>query len=170
MAFGSPPAAPPREKYRTGCLAFAGLSVILLAVLVGRLVWERVWMGSARGKVFTVIQHQQNAWNGGNLAGFTETYRMHEDVTFYSEGRVYKGWEQLNDRYRAMYGGRPMGELTYSDIVIDVLNTDAAVVRGTWTVKSEAGTRTGLFTMLVRKFPLEDWKVVHDHMTIGELR
>ncbi len=169
MAFGSPEAAPQREKSRLGCLAFVAL-LTGAAVLVGRHYWEGLQKGAARSNAYDVLAAQRTAWNDGDLAKFTATYRLHEDLTFFSEGRAYKGWEQVNERYRLMYGGRPMGELAYDDVTIDVLNSDAAMIRGKWTVKSDAGTRTGLFTMLVRRFPLEDWKVVHDHMTIGEMR
>ena len=167
MAFGSAPATPPRENYRTGCIGFAALSLVLATVL-GYLLFAPVG-AAVRAAGLDLLKVQTTAWNDGNLAGFTATYRLHDDVTFYSDGRAYQGWEQLNDRYRAMYAGRSMGRLEYEDVTAEVLASDAVLLRGKWSVVSDAGTRTGLFTMLARKFP-EGWKIVHDHTTIGELR
>lgn len=167
MAFGSAPAKPAEGNYRAACIGFAGLSAVLAAAL-GYLLFAPAG-SAARAAGLDLLKVQAAAWNDGNLAGFTATYRLHDEVTFYSDGRAYKGWEQLNDRYRAMYAGRPMGRLDYVDVSAEVLASDAVLLRGKWTVLSDAGTRTGLFTMLARKYP-EGWKIVHDHMTIGELR
>ncbi len=167
MAFGSAPAKPAEGNYRAVCIGFAVLSAVL-ATALGYLLFAPAGT-AARTAGLDLLKVQAAAWNDGNLAGFTATYRLHDDVTFYSDGRAYKGWEQLNDRYRAMYAGRPMGRLEYDDVTADVLASDAVLLRGKWSVVSDAGTRAGLFTMLARKYP-EGWKIVHDHMTIGELR
>lgn len=169
MAFGSAPAKPADGNYRAGCIGFAVLSLVLAAAMAVYYVAEKGGNATAQNEVRILLDSQTRAWNSGNLADFTATYRLDDGVTFYSEGRIYKGWEELNERYRTMYAGRPMGQLEYKDVAIDVLNFDAVLLRGKWTVVSDAGTRTGLFTMLARKFP-EGWKIVHDHTTIGELR
>lgn len=168
MANTSTPTAQPQQNRRPGCLAFVAIATAL-TIILGQYGWDQMRRSTARSKAYDLLAAQRTAWNEGDLAKFTATYRMHDDTTLYSDGRVYKGWEQLNERYRTMYAGRPMGELGYQDVTVEVLASDAVVMRGTWTVKSEAGTRTGLFTMLARKFP-DGWKIVHDHMTVGELR
>lgn len=169
MAFGSAPEKPAEGNYRTACIGFAALSLVLAGALIVTYPMPGKIHSLAQSQALDVLASQKTSWNRGDLAGFTATYRLHDDVTFVSEGRVYKGWEQLNDRYRTMYAGRPMGRLDYDDVTADALANDAVLLRGKWTVVSDAGTRTGLFTMLARKFP-EGWKIVHDHMTIGELR
>lgn len=168
MANSSPPTTPPQKNRRSGCLAFVAIATAL-TILLGQYGRDQMGRITARSKAYDLLAAQRTAWNDSDLAKFTATYRMHDDTTLYCDGRVHKGWEQLYERYRTMYAGRPMGELGYDDVTIDIIACDTAVMRGTWIVKSDAGTRTGLFTMLARKFP-EGWKIVHDHMTIGELR
>lgn len=171
MAFGSTPPAPPPNRYRTGCLAFAGLSAVLLAVIAFRTFYGGSSLDAAKAEAVELLTIQKSAWNAGDLSRFTATYRMHADLSLYSEGRKYTGWEQVNDRYRTMYPNGPRGQLDYQDVTAEPLAADAVVLRGAWTLATAEGARSGLFTILARRFPApEGWKIVHDHMTVGEMR
>lgn len=171
MAFGSTPPAAPPNRYRAGCIGFAILSSLLAALWIVMYPMPGLISEKARMQAEELLTIQKSAWNAGDLARFTATYRLHADVSFFSEGRKYTGWEQLNDRYRTMYPNGPRGQLDYQDVTAEPLAADAVVLRGAWTLATAEGTRSGLFTILARKFPApEGWKIVHDHMTIGEQR
>ena len=60
-----------------------------------------------------------------------------------------------------------MGQLAFSDLNIELLGPDSALVRGRWNLQIEkAGAEKedlgGLFTLILRKKP-EGWRIVHDH-------
>ncbi|QEL20065.1 YybH family protein [Limnoglobus roseus] len=171
MAFGSPTPTPPPNRYRAACIGFAALSAVLLTFVGYRAVAAPAALETARSEAVELLTVQKSAWNAGDLGRFTATYRMHDDLTFFSDGRRYQGWDKLVDRYRAMYPGGAKGQIDYQNVTAEPLAADAVLLRGAWVLASAEGTRQGLFTILARKFPLpEGWKIVHDHITIGEMR
>ncbi len=171
MAFGTSTPVPPPNRYRTGCFGFAVLSAGLLAFILFRTFSASAGLEVAKSGAVELLTTQKSAWNAGDLARFTGTYRMHDDLTFYSDGRRYQGWDKLGERYRMMYPGGPRGQLDYTEVTAEPLSADAVLLRGTWSLASSEGTRSGLFTIVARRFPSpEGWKIVHDHMTIGEMR
>jgi beta-aspartyl-peptidase (threonine type) len=61
-----------------------------------------------------------------------------------------------------------MGEVSFSAIDIEMLGSEAALVRGAWRLTLPEGSKLGgLFTLIFRKFP-EGWKIVHDHTSAEE--
>ena len=55
-----------------------------------------------------------------------------------------------------------MGKLIFSDIDIQMISEDAALVFGKWELDREKDHPWGLFTLLFNKTS-DGWKVVHDH-------
>jgi ketosteroid isomerase-like protein len=55
-----------------------------------------------------------------------------------------------------------MGTLTYSDIEINVLSNDAALVLGRWSLQRESDRPHGTFSLLFRR-KKAGWRIVHDH-------
>lgn len=111
-----------------------------------------------------VLNQQQISWNRHDLEGFMSGYWNSTDLTFFGT-RKTSGWQATLDRYRQTYQGegREMGRLEFSDLNIDTLAADAALVRGAWKLTmSDGKTPHGLFTLVFRRFP-EGWKIVHDH-------
>jgi ketosteroid isomerase-like protein len=157
--------------YRRLCILFAVATLVLLGI-VGRHSFS-AWAApaTAQSQVLDVLKGQQKAWNEGDLDGFMSGYRMSDDITFYSDDQVRSGWVALRDRYDQRYRkeGRSMGRLTFDDLKVDVLASDAAVVRGRWKLDLDGKTPNGLFTLLVRKYS-DGWKVVHDHTSAAPER
>ena len=120
---------------------------------------------SAEPAVRQVLVEQQAAWNAHNLEKFMAGYWNSPDLTFFSGDNIAHGWQQALDRYRKSYQGenKEMGRLEFSELQIQVLAPDAALVRGRWHLTmSDGKTPHGLFTLVFRKFP-EGWKIIHDH-------
>ena len=111
-----------------------------------------------------LLTDQAAAWNRGDLDGFMAGYWRDPNLTFFSEGTVTRGWDATLERYRKKYQaeGREMGQLTFSDLDVQVLGPDAAVVRGRWQLELKAGKPGGLYTLVLRKKP-GGWRIVHDH-------
>ena len=73
-------------------------------------------------------------------------------------------WQATLERYQKRYqgAGKEMGQLAFEDLQIDLLAADSAWVRGRYQLVTGKATFTGLFTLIVKKFP-EGWRIVHDH-------
>jgi ketosteroid isomerase-like protein len=117
-----------------------------------------------------VLERQQEAWNHLDLESFMSGYWNSPELTFFSGAKISSGWQATIERYRKTYQseGREMGKLEFSDLNIEVLAADAALVRGAWHLTmSDGKTPHGLFTLIFRKFP-DGWKIVHDHTSAAE--
>jgi beta-aspartyl-peptidase (threonine type) len=116
-----------------------------------------------RNEIRRVMSDQTAAWNAGDIEGFMRGYWNSPELKFVSGANVTKGWQPTLDRYKKSYDSRAkMGVLTFSDLDINVLSKDAAIVLGTWKLQREADAPGGKFTLVFRKFK-DGWKIVHDH-------
>lgn len=111
-----------------------------------------------------VLDTQAKAWNKGDLDGFMAGYWKDDGLFYISGGKSLKGWKALKERYQTSYQGegKEMGTLTFSDVNVELLGSDAALVRGKWEVKTSKETVGGWYTLILKKFP-DGWKVTHDH-------
>ena len=50
----------------------------------------------------------------------------------------------------------------FSDLEVDVLSKDSAVVLGSWALAREKDNPKGKFTLIFKRFK-DGWKIVHDH-------
>jgi beta-aspartyl-peptidase (threonine type) len=115
--------------------------------------------------VRAVLQAQVDAWNHNDLDAFMAGYWKSPELTFFSGATETKGWEPTLERYRRNYqsAGHSMGTLSFSDLRVDPLSSDAAFVRGKFLLVMPDGKQPhGVFTLIFRKFP-EGWRIVHDH-------
>jgi len=112
-----------------------------------------------------VMDEQVAAWNHGDLEGYMASYWNSPEVMFYSGATETKGWQETLARYRHNYQGKgkTMGQLTMSNVRIEMLGPDAALVRAVWSLKLPDGsTPHGLTTLIFRRMP-EGWRIIHDH-------
>ncbi|MEZ5428644.1 MAG: DUF4440 domain-containing protein [Pyrinomonadaceae bacterium] len=115
-----------------------------------------------------VMEKQTAAWNAGDIEGFMAGYWNSPEMKFVSGDNVARGWQAALDRYKKSYDSRAkMGVLTFSDLEINILSKDAAVVLGSWALEREIDGKKdnphGKFTLIFRKFKDGGWKIVHDH-------
>ena len=110
-----------------------------------------------------VMDAQVKDWNEGDIDGFMKGYWNSPELKFVSGDGVTKGWQPTLERYKKSYDNRAkMGVLTFSDLDIDVLSKDSAVVLGNWALERAKDNPHGKFTLIFRKFK-DGWKIVHDH-------
>ena len=119
---------------------------------------------SADAAVRQVLDAQAAAWNRGDLDGFMAGYWQSPDLTFFSGSDRTAGWQATLDRYRKRYqaDGKEMGRLTFSDLSVEMLGPDHALVRGRWALQLSKEAPSGLFTLLFRQTP-DGWRIIHDH-------
>ncbi len=116
-----------------------------------------------------ILDRQVSRWNAGDLDGFAETYWRSPEVVFQSGGDRTRGWDAMLARYRKRYQGegRAMGRLEFRDLEVRVLDAESGYAFGRWHLTMPDGsTPTGLFTLVLRKFP-EGWRIVLDHTSVA---
>jgi beta-aspartyl-peptidase (threonine type) len=124
-----------------------------------------------------VLDAQAAAWNKGDLDGFMVGYWNDEKLTFIGGADITFGWKKTKERYEKRYKseGREMGKLAFSELHVDVLSANAAMVRGKYELTFEKQTdpkkktARGRFTLILKKFP-DGWKVTHDHTSAEEVK
>jgi ketosteroid isomerase-like protein len=111
-----------------------------------------------------VLDDQSAAWNKGDLLGFMAGYWKSDDLSFYSGNTKTAGWKATLERYQKRYQaeGKEMGKLAFTEISIEMLGTDHALVRGRFKLALSKEEPTGIFTLVLKRLP-EGWKIVHDH-------
>lgn len=112
-------------------------------------------------EIRSIIDRQENAWNGHNVEGFMSDYWKSDEMTYQSGNTRLEGWEALLNRYKKNYAGEKMGKLTFSDIKIEVLTNGFAYALGRWKVEEGDSVKEGLYTIIFKRFS-EGWKIIHD--------
>ena len=136
--------------------------LILLSVCAGFAQMEKQKTKIA-DDIRKVMNEQTAAWNAGDIEGFMKGYWNSPQMTFVSGDNVTKGWQPTLERYRKNYDSKAkMGVLTFSDLEVNVLSNDAAVVLGSWSLAREKDNPHGKFTLTFRKFK-DGWKIILDH-------
>jgi ketosteroid isomerase-like protein len=113
--------------------------------------------------IIAVMNEQAAAWNRGDVEAFMRGYWNSSQLVFVSGDNVTRGWQPTLDRYKKNYNSREkMGTLKFSDLEIDVVSKNAAVVLGSWSLTRAGDNPKGKFTLIFRKLNGE-WRIVHDH-------
>ena len=117
-----------------------------------------------QAQIRKVLDDQATAWNKGDLEGFMKGYWNSKELTFYSGKDRRQGWQETLERYRKRYQGegKEMGKLTFSELEVQLLGADVALVKGHWQVEMKKEKLDGLFTLIMRK-TADGWRIVHDH-------
>src|SRR5260221_1677787 len=92
-------------------------------------------------EVRAVLDAQVAAWNHGDLEGYMAGYWRSSELEFYSGATITRGWQQTLERYRKRYPGEghEMGTLSFSNVRVDIVAPDAAVVSGEWRLDTKSG-------------------------------
>ena len=111
-----------------------------------------------------VLDAQQTAWNKGDLDGFMTGYWKDDKLVFISGAKSLEGWKALKERYEKAYQGegKEMGKLKFTELNVEMLGVNVALVRGKWDVAAKESA-TGWFTLIFKKQADGSWKITHDH-------
>jgi beta-aspartyl-peptidase (threonine type) len=139
-------------------VGITGILLLLASMLAAQAAAPEAVIGAE-------LEAQAAAWNRGDLKGYMQGYWHSPELTFFAGQKESAGWEAAYQRYRSAYQGKDkdMGKLEFSALRIEVLNPEAAFVRGAWQLTLKDGSkRQGLFTLVLKKFG-EGWRIIHDH-------
>jgi len=121
-------------------------------------------------EIRAVMSAQAAAWNRGDIDGFMNGYARSDATEFISGDKLTRGWQTVRDRYKKKYDSREkMGTLTFSELKITRLSSDAALVIGRWGLVRKSDQPHGRFTLLFRRTP-NGWRIAHDHTSAAETR
>ena len=134
-------------------------AVVAVMVLV-----STVHAGEPAKAIRQVLDEQAVAWNKGDLIGFMAGYLKSDDLSFYSGNSKTAGWKATLQRYQKKYqaDGKEMGKLSFTELTVELLGSDHALVRGRFTLELGKERPTGIFTHVMKRLP-EGWKIIHDH-------
>ena len=116
-----------------------------------------------QGEIRSLLDAQVKAWNRGDIRGFMEGYHQSDKLVFISGDSITRGWRPTLERYKRSYDTRErMGDLSFSDLEIQVLSRHLAVVIGSWTLARRDERLHGKFSLVLRRFK-SGWRIVIDH-------
>jgi uncharacterized protein (TIGR02246 family) len=111
-----------------------------------------------------LLDTQVASWNRGDIATFVTTYA--QDCIFVGKKGITQGRANLVQRYKQSYPSRSaMGQLTFKDLQIRLLDADNAVVTAHWHLdrdQSGGGPVGGVFSLVLHRSQ-DGWKIVLDH-------
>lgn len=149
----------------------AAIALALPACAVNVNVNDTQLLGSETAEedaILAVLIAQKAAWNAGDIDGFMDGYWVSDELRFASGGTVVKGWQATKDRYHARYTNRAiMGTLDFSELEVDLLAGDAAIVHGQWALQRETDRPSGLFTLVFKQID-GNWLIVSDTTTSAD--
>ena len=123
----------------------------------------------ARAEMRALIAEMEAAWNRGDFRGYMEGF-LNPGVVFVSRGRFQDGWQGTLDHYVRDYGGDPArrGELHFSDIEIEMLADDAAMLVSRYRLSRGARPQDGINTRLMRRVDGR-WVIALNHVSSIEM-
>jgi ketosteroid isomerase-like protein len=117
----------------------------------------------AETAIRAVLEAQAAAWNRGDVEGYMDGYDRSPKTEFVGGDSITRGWQEVLDSLQAeVRHARKDGTLTFTDLEINLLSGDAALVLGRWRLKRANDEPHGTFTLLFRKTKA-GWRIVHDH-------
>lgn len=110
----------------------------------------------------SILTQQQKAWSDNDLEGFMSGYWQSDELTYFSGGKVTKGWQTTLANYKKNYPSKKeTGELNFEIANITKINADAYWVMGSYFLTRDAGDANGTF-MIVFKRINGEWKIIGD--------
>jgi ketosteroid isomerase-like protein len=149
------------RKWLTAALLL--VSLVPLSLRAQHSVGSNNRDAKTNASIRAVLDAQSEAWNRGDLVGYMDGYDRSADTEFVGGDTITRGWQTVLERYQKKYDSRAkMGTLTYSDIEINVLSKDAALVLGRWSLQRASDQPHGTFSLVFRR-KKAGWRIVHDH-------
>jgi ketosteroid isomerase-like protein len=148
---------------------------LLLAALVCALTTSNTPPATAAGAegekeaILALVSRMEAAWNRGDFRGYMEGF-ANPDVIFVSRGVIQKDWQGTLDHYIHDYGASDAtrGRLRFSDIRIEMLAPDAALLNSRFQLDRPQNPLEGISTRLMRKRG-DKWVIALNHVSAREL-
>ncbi len=111
----------------------------------------------------SILAEQQEAWSNNNLEGFMHGYWESDSLTYYSGGKITRGWQTTLDNYKKGYPTKnDTGSLNFQIDAITRIDEDVYYVMGHYFLTREAGDKNGTFMIIFKRMEDGQWKIVAD--------
>ena len=119
--------------------------------------------------ILSLITSMEAAWNRGDFRGYMDGF-ANPDVVFVSRGEIQKDWQGTLDHYIRDYGASEAtrGVLHFSDIRIEMLAPDAALLNSRFKLDRPQSPLEGISTRLLRKRG-DKWVIALNHVSSREI-
>ena len=119
--------------------------------------------------ILALVGRMEAAWNRGDFRGYMEGF-ANPDVVFVSRGEIQKDWQGTLDHYIRDYGATEAtrGVLHFSDIRIEMLAPDAALLNSRFQLDRPQNPLEGISTRLMRKRDGK-WVIALNHVSSREV-
>lgn len=109
-----------------------------------------------------ILKQQQKAWSDNDLEGFMNGYWESDELTYYSGGKITKGYNTTLANYIRKYPTKKeTGTLNFEIANITKINDGSYWVMGSYFLTRDAGDANGTF-MIVFKRINGAWKIIGD--------
>ncbi len=116
-----------------------------------------------REAILIVMDHQEQAWNRGDVDAFMEGYWKSDSLVFMGSAGPKYGWDHILQDYKQRYPSRQsMGMLTFYILQLKALNENHAFMIGQWDLRRDGGDIGGFFTLVWKKINGK-WLIISDH-------
>ncbi|CAM4309080.1 YybH family protein [Zobellia nedashkovskayae] len=135
-------------------------TILLLVLLIGSVSLSA--QNNDVEAIENILHEQETAWSNHDLEGFMQGYWKSDELTYYSGGKVTKGWQTTLDNYKKGYPTKAdTGKLRFIIDQITKINEASYYVMGQYFLTREVGDANGTFMIIFNKINGE-WKIVAD--------
>ncbi|HYC30535.1 MAG TPA: DUF4440 domain-containing protein [Chitinophagaceae bacterium] len=114
-------------------------------------------------EILSLLDHQTQAWNRGDIEGFMVGYWNSDSLMFIGKSGITYGYKQTLANYKKNYSDTTqMGKLTFNIIQVKRLSDEYYFVVGKWMLKRTVGDLSGHYNLLFRKIDGR-WMIIADH-------
>jgi len=133
---------------------------------IALLLFAFAHVSSAQNKdvemIKSILDQQRKAWSNNDLEGFMEGYWESDSLTYYSGGKITRGWQTTLDNYKSGYPTKKdTGALNFKIAAITKINADAYYVMGQYFLSLDSGDRNGTFIIIFKRIDGE-LKIIAD--------
>ncbi|WP_209400082.1 DUF4440 domain-containing protein [Pseudozobellia sp. WGM2] len=112
--------------------------------------------------ILDIIKKQKIAWTNGDLEGFMQGYWQSDSLTYYSGGKITRGWQTTLENYKKGYPNDDyIGSLEFTIDQITKINEGAYYVMGQYHLTRKVGDANGTFMIIFKKIDGQ-WKIIAD--------
>jgi len=149
-------------------MKFLAVTILALGLLACAGPQAAVDNGVIEVDIRRILADQDAAWNSGDIERFMQPYWNSADLRFASGGSIERGWQPTLERYLSRYPDRAaMGVLSFTELEIEVIDADDALVFGHWALKRNFDRPSGLFTLHFKHID-NQWRIVSDHTSSAQ--
>lgn len=149
-------------------LAFSFCAIAAISACAPQSAPQIYEANAIKAQIMATLARQDAAWNRGDIDAFMEDYVKDESLRFASGGNIRRGWQATIDKYKVTYPDKAaMGRLSFTDLEIEVISAEDALVFGRWKLDRAEDMPNGLFTLHMREQDGK-WVIVSDHTSSAE--